>query len=152
MKKGLGCVSETLIGLKWPVVSIGLEQACAFVTRYAGLPTTLALVRAVTGVMFPFFSPFLGWLGVFLTGSDTSSNALFGSLQSTTAQQINVSDTLQAAANTSGGVTGKRNHPQSISVACPARGMSCSFKPYPSPGDGSKTRRRRLLEKKKSIQ
>ena len=63
-------------------------------TNYSGMSTTLALVLAGTGVMFPFFSPFLGWLGVFLTGSDTSSNALFGSLQSTTAQQINVSDTL----------------------------------------------------------
>lgn len=73
--------------------------------------------------MFPFFSPFLGWLGVFLTGSDTSSNALFGSLQSTTAQQINVSDTLLVAANTSGGVTGKMISPQSIAVACAATGM-----------------------------
>ncbi|EKQ3326620.1 L-lactate permease, partial [Escherichia coli] len=66
---------------------------------------------------------FLGWLGVFLTGSDTSSNALFGSLQSTTAQQINVSDTLLVAANTSGGVTGKMISPQSIAVACAATGM-----------------------------
>lgn len=71
----------------------------------------------------PVFSPFLGWLGVFLTGSDTSSNALFGSLQSTTAQQINVSDTLLVAANTSGGVTGKMISPQSIAVACAATGM-----------------------------
>ncbi|HBM5009129.1 TPA: L-lactate permease, partial [Shigella flexneri] len=63
------------------------------------------------------------WLGVFLTGSDTSSNALFGSLQSTTAQQINVSDTLLVAANTSGGVTGKMISPQSIAVACAATGM-----------------------------
>ncbi|MFP4904514.1 L-lactate permease, partial [Paraburkholderia sp. BR14261] len=72
---------------------------------------------------FPFFSPFLGWLGVFLTGSDTSSNALFCSLQHTTAHQINVSDTLLVAANTSGGVSGKMISPQSIAVACAATGL-----------------------------
>ncbi|EFN6686344.1 L-lactate permease, partial [Escherichia coli] len=109
--------------LKWPILSIGMVLAFAFVTNYSGMSTTLALVLAGTGVMFPFFSPFLGWLGVFLTGSDTSSNALFGSLQSTTAQQINVSDTLLVAANTSGGVTGKMISPQSIAVACAATGM-----------------------------
>lgn len=93
IKKGIGVFAETLISLKWPILSIGMVLAFAFVTNYSGMSTTLALVLAGTGVMFPFFSPFLGWLGVFLTGSDTSSNALFGSLQSTTAQQINVSDT-----------------------------------------------------------
>ncbi|WP_187764979.1 L-lactate permease, partial [Escherichia albertii] len=115
--------AETLISLKWPILSIGMVLAFAFVTNYSGMSTTLALVLAGTGTMFPFFSPFLGWLGVFLTGSDTSSNALFGSLQSTTAQQINVSDTLLVAANTSGGVTGKMISPQSIAVACAATGM-----------------------------
>ena len=99
IKKGIGVFAETLISLKWPILSIGMVLAFAFVTNYSGMSTTLALVLAGTGVMFPFFSPFLGWLGVFLTGSDTSSNALFGSLQSTTAQQINVSDTLLVAAN-----------------------------------------------------
>lgn len=111
IKKGIGVFAETLISLKWPILSIGMVLAFAFVTNYSGMSTTLALVLAGTGVMFPFFSPFLGWLGVFLTGSDTSSNALFGSLQSTTAQQINVSDTLLVAANTSGGVTGKMISP-----------------------------------------
>lgn len=106
-QEGIGVFAETLISLKWPILSIGMVLAFAFVTNYSGMSTTLALVLAGTGVMFPFFSPFLGWLGVFLTGSDTSSNALFGSLQSTTAQQINVSDTLLVAANTNGGVTGK---------------------------------------------
>ncbi|EFE8593193.1 glycolate permease GlcA [Escherichia coli] len=123
IKKGIGVFAETLISLKWPILSIGMVLAFAFVTNYSGMSTTLALVLAGTGVMFPFFSPFLGWLGVFLTGSDTSSNALFGSLQSTTAQQINVSDTLLVAANTSGGVTGKMISPQSIAVACAATGM-----------------------------
>ena len=123
IKKGIGVFAETLISLKWPILSIGMVLAFAFVTNYSGMSTTLALVLAGTGVMFPFFSPFLGWLGVFLTGSDTSPNALFGSLQSTTAQQINVSDTLLVAANTSGGVTGKMISPQSIAVACAATGM-----------------------------
>lgn len=123
IKKGIGVFAETLISLKWPILSIGMVLAFAFVTNYSGMSTTLGLVLACTGVMFPFFSPFLGWLGVFLTGSDTSSNALFGLLQSTTAQQINVSDTLLVAANTSGGVTGKMISPQSIAVACAATGM-----------------------------
>ena len=87
------------------------------------LPVTPPLVLAGTGAAFPFFSPFLGWLGVFLTGSDTSSNALFSSLQATTAHQIGVSDTLMVAANTSGGVTGKMISPQSIAVACAATGL-----------------------------
>jgi L-lactate permease len=81
-------------------------------------------VLAGTGALFPFFSPFLGWLGVFLTGSDTSSNALFCSLQATTAHQIGVSDTLLVAANTTGGVTGKMISPQSIAIACAAVGLA----------------------------
>ncbi|MFX6540590.1 L-lactate permease, partial [Acinetobacter baumannii] len=76
-----------------------------------------------TGSAFTFFSPFLGWLGVFLTGSDTSSNALFASLQATAAQQIGVSDVLMVAANTTGGVTGKMISPQSIAIACAAVGL-----------------------------
>src|SRR5437762_8275837 len=87
------------------------------------MSSTMALVLAATGAAFPFFSPFLGWLGVFLTGSDTSSNALFCSLQNTTAHQVGVSDTLLVAANTTGGVTGKMISPQSIAVACAATGM-----------------------------
>lgn len=116
-KTGLVSFKETLVELKLPILSIGMVVAFAFVTNYSGMSTTLALVLAGTGAAFPFFSPFLGWLGVFLTGSDTSSNALFGSLQATTAHQIGVSDTLLVAANTSGGVTGKMISPQSIAVA-----------------------------------
>ncbi|MCO6058996.1 lactate permease LctP family transporter [Pseudomonas sp. MOB-449] len=122
-KTGLSTFKETLIDLKWPILSIGMVLAFAFVTNYSGMSTTLALVLAGTGAAFPFFSPFLGWLGVFLTGSDTSSNALFGSLQATTAHQIGVNDTLLVAANTSGGVTGKMISPQSIAVACAATGI-----------------------------
>jgi len=123
VKSGAATFGETLKELKWPVLTIGMVLAFAFVTNYSGMSTTLALVLAGTGAAFPFFSPFLGWLGVFLTGSDTSSNALFGSLQATTAHQLGVSDTLLVAANTTGGVTGKMISPQSIAVACAATGM-----------------------------
>ncbi|GAB6851101.1 lactate permease LctP family transporter [Paraburkholderia kururiensis] len=109
--------------LRRPVLSIGLVLAFAFVANYSGISSTLALALAATGAAFPFFSPFLGWLGVFLTGSDTSSNALFASLQNTTAHQIGVSNTLLVAANTSGGVSGKMISPQSIAVACAATGL-----------------------------
>ncbi len=115
---------ETFTQLMWPIYSIGMVLAFAFVANYSGLSATLALLLAGTGVAFPFFSPFLGWLGVFLTGSDTSSNALFCNLQSTTAQQIGVNNTLLVAANTTGGVTGKMISPQSIAVAGAAVGMS----------------------------
>ncbi|MFB2754772.1 lactate permease LctP family transporter [Shewanella xiamenensis] len=90
VSNALKSFKETLIELKFPILSIGLVLAFAFVANYSGLSSTLALVLAGTGVAFPFFSPFLGWLGVFLTGSDTSSNALFGALQANTANQIGV--------------------------------------------------------------
>ncbi|ROO38128.1 lactate permease LctP family transporter [Pseudomonas sp. 7SR1] len=122
-KTGLTTFKETFFELRWPILSIGMVLAFAFVTNYSGMSSTMALVLAGTGAAFPFFSPFLGWLGVFLTGSDTSSNALFSSLQATTAHQIGVNDTLLVAANTSGGVTGKMISPQSIAVACAATGL-----------------------------
>lgn len=102
-------------------VSFSLEDAQELAGSDNKKSNALSLVTSMNSC--PANSPFLGWLGVFLTGSDTSSNALFGSLQSTTAQQINVSDTLLVAANTSGGVTGKMISPQSIAVACAATGM-----------------------------
>ncbi|MYN47764.1 L-lactate permease [Pseudoduganella sp. FT93W] len=120
---GVRALADTVVELRRPIMSIGLVLAFAFVANYSGMSSTLALVLAGTGAAFPFFSPFLGWLGVFLTGSDTSSNALFCSLQNTTAHQINVSDTLLVAANTTGGVTGKMISPQSIAVACAATGL-----------------------------
>lgn len=123
LKTGLTTFKETLYELRWPILSIGMVLAFAFVTNFSGMSSTMALVLAGTGAAFPFFSPFLGWLGVFLTGSDTSSNALFSSLQATTAHQIGVNDTLLVAANTSGGVTGKMISPQSIAVACAATGL-----------------------------
>jgi lactate permease len=120
---GLRAFRDTLMELRRPILSIGLVLAFAFVANYSGMSSTLALLLAGTGAAFPFFSPFLGWLGVFLTGSDTSSNALFCSLQNTTAHQIGVDSTLLVAANTTGGVTGKMISPQSIAVACAATGL-----------------------------
>ncbi|CAJ3132163.1 lactate permease [Burkholderia pseudomallei] len=122
-RTGVRTFFEVLKDLKRPVLSIGLVLAFAFVENYSGMSTTLALLLADTGAAFPFFSPLLGWIGVFLTGSDTSSNALFCSLQATTAQQIGVPSTLLVAANTTGGVAGKMISPQSIAVACAAVGL-----------------------------
>ena len=116
-------MGETLFELKWAIVSIGMVLGFAFVMNYSGMSSTMALVLANTGFIFPFFSPFLGWLGVFLTGSDTSSNALFCGLQQQTAQQLGLNETLMVAANTTGGVTGKMISPQSISIACASTGI-----------------------------
>ena len=123
-RAALSTFGETVRELKTPIYSIGMVLAFAFIANYSGLSATLALALAHTGDAFTFFSPFLGWLGVFLTGSDTSSNALFSALQATTAQQIGVSDVLLVAANTTGGVTGKMISPQSIAIACAAVGLA----------------------------
>ncbi len=121
--KAIGCFGRTMYQLRWPAVSIGTIVGLAYVMNANGMSTSLGLALAGTGVMFPFFAPILGWLGVFLTGSDTSSNLLFGNLQKTTAQAIGVSPELCVAANSSGGVTGKMISPQSISVAVAATGL-----------------------------
>ncbi len=122
-KAAIATFAETVNELKVPIYSIGMVLAFAFIANYSGLSATLALALAHTGHAFTFFSPFLGWLGVFLTGSDTSANALFSALQATTAQQIGVPEVLLVAANTTGGVTGKMISPQSIAVACAAVGL-----------------------------
>jgi lactate permease len=115
---------ETLVELKFPIVTIASVVAFAFVINAAGMSTTLGLALAKTGNLFPFFSPLLGWLGVFITGSDTSANLLFGTLQKVTATNIHMSPLLAVAANSSGGVTGKMISPQSIAVACAAVGLA----------------------------
>lgn len=122
-KEALSTFGETIKELRTPIYSIGMVLAFAFIANYSGLSATLALALAHTGKAFTFFSPFLGWLGVFLTGSDTSANALFAALQATTARQIGVPEVLLVAANTSGGVTGKMISPQSIAIACAATGL-----------------------------
>lgn len=122
-KEAVVTFGETINELKTPIYSIGMVLAFAFIANYSGMSATLALALAHTGQAFTFFSPFLGWIGVFLTGSDTSANALFAALQATTAQQIGVPEVLLVAANTSGGVTGKMISPQSIAIACAAVGL-----------------------------
>ena len=123
VKMAVKTMGETLSELKWAILSIGMVLGFAFVMNYSGMSTTLALVLANTGFLFPFFSPVLGWLGVFLTGSDTSSNALFCGLQQSTAHQLGLNETLLVSANTTGGVCGKMISPQSIAIACASAGI-----------------------------
>jgi lactate permease len=104
------------------LLTIAIMLALGYTTRFSGTDTTMGLALAATGVLFPFFSPLIGWLGVALTGSDTSSNVLFGNLQQVTAQQLNLSPILMAGSNSSGGVMGKMIDAQSIVVASVATG------------------------------
>ncbi|MFC3107051.1 L-lactate permease [Undibacterium arcticum] len=103
-----------------PVVVIALVLGLGFLTRYSGTDAVLGLAFTGAGVLYPFFAAYLGWLGVFLTGSDTASNALFGSLQRITAQQLHLNEILIVATNSTGGVMGKMIDAQSIMVACAA--------------------------------
>ncbi|EEF61340.1 L-lactate permease [Pedosphaera parvula] len=111
---------KTLVRVRYSLVTIAAMLALGYVTRYSGTDVTLGLALAKTGKLYPFFGTLLGWLGVALTGSDTASNVLFGSLQKITAQQTGISPTLMAAANSSGGVMGKMVDAQSIVVASTA--------------------------------
>jgi lactate permease len=104
-------------------LTLATVLALAFLMNYSGATATLGLAFAATGAMFPFFSALLGWLGVFLAGSDTSANALFGNLQVITANRLGFSPVLMAAANSAGGVMGKMISLQSIAVACAAAGL-----------------------------
>src|ERR1044071_781519 len=99
------------------MVAISFMLGLGFITRYSGLDAVLGLAFTRTGAMFPFFGAFLGWLGVALTGSDTSSNARFGSPQRITAEQLRLDPVLMCAANSAGGVMGKMVDAQSIVVA-----------------------------------
>jgi lactate permease len=126
---------QTLIRVRASLLTIAAMLALGFVTRYSGSDATMGLAFAQTGILFPFFSPLLGWLGVALTGSDTASNVLFGNLQQVAAQRIGVSAVLTAAANSSGGVMGKMIDAQSIVVASVATSAAAS-----STGTGHKTR------------
>jgi lactate permease len=108
---------QTLLKVRISLITIASMMALGYVTRYGGLDATMGLAFAQTGVLFPFFSPILGWLGVAVTGSDTASNVLFGNLQQISAQQVGISPLLAAAANSAGGVMGKMIDAQSIVVA-----------------------------------
>jgi lactate permease len=111
---------RTLMKVRFSLLTIAAMMAIGFMTRYSGLDATMGLAFARTGHLYPFFGTLLGWLGVALTGSDTSSNVLFGSLQKITAQQVGLPPTLMAAANSTGGVMGKMIDAQSIVVASTA--------------------------------
>ncbi|MCB1279273.1 L-lactate permease [Prosthecobacter sp.] len=114
--------ATTIWKLRVPLLTISLMLALGYVTRYSGTDTTMGLMMASTGALFPFFSPIIGWLGVALTGSDTASNVLFGNLQQVTANQLHLSPIHMAASNSSGGVMGKMIDAQSIVVAAVATG------------------------------
>jgi lactate permease len=111
---------QTLKLVRWSLLTIACMLALGYVTRYSGTDATLGLAFAQTGFLYPMFGTLLGWLGVALTGSDTSSNVLFGGLQKITAQQLGLNPVLMAAANSSGGVMGKMIDAQSIVVASTA--------------------------------
>lgn len=114
---------ETHKQLAFPMLTIASMLGLAYLMNYAGMTSTLGLALAATGPSFPFFSSILGWMGVFLTGSDTSANALFGNLQVVTANALGLNPVLTAATNSSGGVMGKMISLQSIAVAVAATGM-----------------------------
>ena len=122
-KQGAELYWITLKQLKFPIITIASVVGFAFVANYSGMSITMAVALASTGSLFPFVSPILGWLGVFLTGSDTSSNALFCKLQSTSAETIGVDPVVTVSANASGGVTGKMISPQSIAIGAAAVGL-----------------------------
>jgi lactate permease len=119
-RKILSVYGRTIVKVRFSLLTIAAMLAIGMLTRYSGLDATMGLAFARTGHLYPFFGTLLGWLGVALTGSDTSSNVLFGSLQKISAQQVNVSPVLMAAANTTGGVMGKMIDAQSIVVASTA--------------------------------
>ena len=122
---------RTVVQMKIPIPTIAFMLGLSYVTRYAGMDATMGIAFAATGAMYPFFAPLLGWLGVFLTGTDAGSNALFGSLQQITASQVHnagvftdldlgQAQVLICTANSTGGVMGKMIDAQSIVVATAA--------------------------------
>lgn len=116
-------LGDTLKEMAMPCITIGLVVAFAFIAKNSGMSTTLGTAFATTGYAFSFFSPVIGWIGVFLTGSDTSANLLFGPLQQAAATSLAVPEALFLAANSVGGVVGKMISPQSIAIACAAVGL-----------------------------
>ncbi|WP_414660546.1 L-lactate permease [Horticoccus sp. 23ND18S-11] len=121
-RRALTIYGQTLMRVRISLLTISVMMALGFTTRFSGTDTTMGLAMAGTGWLFPFFSPLIGWLGVALTGSDTSSNVLFGNLQKVSAEQLGFSPILMCAANSSGGVMGKMIDAQSIVVASVATG------------------------------
>lgn len=123
LKKGISTLFETLNQVKFPIITIASIVGFAFVENYSGMSISMAMALASTAVLFPFFSPILGWLGVFLTGSITASNALFCKIQHSSAQALGIDPLLTVGANVSGGATGKMISPQSLAVGAAAVGL-----------------------------
>ena len=121
--RALRIYGQTLNQLKWAILTIATILGLAYLFNYSGMTYTLGLAFAATGILFPFFSAFIGWLGVALTGSDTSSNALFANLQKTTASQLGLSPILAVGANSSGGVLRKMISPQNLAVGTSSTGL-----------------------------
>ena len=128
-RRFLRLAADAAVQLRFSFVSITAVLALAFVMNYSGATATLGLAFASTAGAFPYFSALLGWLGVFLTGSDTSANALFGSLQQVTANRLGLDPALMASANSAGGVMGKMISLQSIAVAAAAAGLRAEEEP-----------------------
>ncbi len=120
---GIKLFFSTLNQLKFPAITITSILGFAYITNNSGMSISMARALASTGILFPFFAPLLGWLGVFITGSDTSSNALFGKLQYVTASAIGVDPVVTVAANATGGVCGKMISPQSIAIGAASVGL-----------------------------
>lgn len=122
-RKAAACFARTAWSMRWTVVTVCLVLAMAHVMNATGMSAALGTALAATGPAFPVFSALIGWVGVLLTGSDTSSNALFSALQRASADRLGLDPALAAAANTAGGVTGKMVSPQSLSVATASAGL-----------------------------
>jgi len=123
LREGAKVLRSTIHQLRYPILTVAAVLAFAYLVNDSGITLTIARSLAASGWLFPFFAPLLGWLGVFITGSDTSANALFGKLQAATATSIGVDPVVTVAANVSGGVVGKMISPQSIAIAAAAGGL-----------------------------
>jgi lactate permease len=123
-RRALGAFGRTLDQLKWAILTVAAVLSLAYVMNQSGQTITLGTWAAGAGGFFAFLSALIGWLGVAVTGSDTSSNALFGALQVTAAKNADISSTLLAAANSSGGVLGKMISPQNLAIGAGAVGMA----------------------------
>jgi lactate permease len=122
-RRALKVFLETLDQLKWAILTVASVLALAYVMNQSGQTTTLGLWAAGAGGFFAFLSPIIGWLGVAVTGSDTSSNSLFGQLQVAAAKDAGIDQVLMAAANSSGGVLGKMISPQNLAIGAAAVGL-----------------------------
>jgi len=122
-KRAVRALIGVVVQFRWTILTVVAVLALAYVMNFSGQTVTLGLALAATGSFFAFLSPVVGWIGVAVTGSDTSSNSLFGLLQTTAATKTGISPYLLAAANTSGGVLGKMISPQNLAIAAAVVGM-----------------------------